>query len=142
MGTTPFKQWLQGFRTALAQEPDHWQAEAERFIAFLAVDGGTLPCVIRTTLLGVFLNTGQVIQLHNGQIRPATFAEFSRQDSQHEPPPAVIFEYEDDLPAVVANQPWTRDDDIVEATTNKHEEAVTRLLLAFALATNARSRSI
>jgi hypothetical protein len=136
VGTTPFRQWLQGFvRAALAGEPDHWQAEAERFIAFFAVDTGTLPCLIRTTLLGVFLNTGQVVRLHNGRIRPATFADFSRQDSQHEPPPAVVFEYEDDLPAVVASQPWARDDDVVEATTNKHEEAVTRLLLAFALAT-------
>jgi hypothetical protein len=138
VGMTPTKHWLAGFlRSALALPPDEWKREAERFTAFLAVDGGTVPCSVRTTLLGVLLASGDRIELHDAALRPAQLDDFSRIDVHSPLPPAVVFEYNNaEWPAAVVAGPVVFAEDLVEDVTRAHEAAITRLLLAFAFATD------
>jgi hypothetical protein len=136
VGMTPAKHWLAGFlRAALPLPPDEWQREAERFAAFLAVDGGMVPCSIRTTLLGVLLASGERTELHGAALRPARLDDFSRVDAHAPLAPAVVFEYNAELPAAVAASPVAFAEDVVEDVTRAHEAVITRLLLAFAFAT-------
>jgi hypothetical protein len=136
MGVTPVRHWLAGFlRAALAKPPTEWQAEAERFASLLGVDGGTVPCTVRTTLLGVLLDSEEPIELTNGTIRPARLSDFSRIDAHPQPPAAVVFEYEDEMPAAVSRERPTFAPETEAGVARAHEDMMTRLLLAFALAT-------
>jgi hypothetical protein len=134
---TPAKHWLAGFlRSALALPLDEWSSEAQRFAAFLAVEGGSVPCGVRTTLLGVLLTAGEHIELHNATMRPALLDDFSGVDTHAPRPPAVVFEYDVDLPAAIESAPVTFPEDVIERVTGAHEAVITRVLLALVFATD------
>lgn len=134
---TPFNLWLAGFlRVALALPPAEWETEAERFVAFLAVDGRVVPCTIRTTLLGALLADDDRIELGDGVLRPARLDDFSHVDTQRPLPHAVVFEYSTEVPAEISCGPVDFTDDVTERTVKAHEEALTLVMLAFAFATS------
>src|ERR1700680_268640 len=103
-GMTPANHWLAGFvRYALAHQESEWEDVAERFRSFLAMEHGTAPCKVNTTLIGVLLVNADEIALSDGKLRLGQFDRDKHRNLRGGPLPAAVFEYETEIPAAIAS---------------------------------------
>jgi hypothetical protein len=140
-GMTPANHWLGGFvRYALARPASEWEHIAERFRSFLAMERGTAPFMVNTTLIGVLLVNTEEIELSDGVLRTAQFDRNAHRSLRGGPLPAVVFQYEAELPAAIASAPVLFLDVVAEEATRAHEEAISRLLLALAFSSGGAAQ--
>lgn len=133
---TPAKHWLGGFaRYALACSEAEWGHIARRFNSFLTMEGGTAPCNVNTTLIGVLLVNTEEIQLRDAKLKLGQFDRDRHRNARGGPLPATVFQYETEIPAAIATESVSFADAVAEGATREHEEALTRLLLALAFVT-------
>ena len=132
--------WLPGFvREAEPLSAELRHREAHRFLGLLRLSNGTAPMRVRTTLAGIQLDTGLVVNLPFGRLLPAVPTDFSAHRHLSALPPAAVFEYETELPArfgannasPFANDAGCRLSQDVEEVHDRH---LARALLALVLA--------
>ncbi len=133
---TPAKHWLGGFvRYALARPEADWDRIARLFHSFLAMENGTAPCNVNTTLVGVLLVNTEEIELTDGKLKLGHYDRERDRNGRGGPLPATVFQYETEIPAAIATQRASFPDPVAEGAIREHEEALTRLLLALAFVT-------
>lgn len=136
-GMTPAKHWLGGFvRYAVARPEAEWGYIAERFRSFLAMENGTAPCNVNTTLVGVLLVNTDEIELPDGRLKLGQYDRDRHRNARGGPLPATVFQCETEIPAAIATQRVSFPDPVAEGATREHEEALTRLLLALVFVTS------
>ncbi|HEX4436454.1 MAG TPA: hypothetical protein VH061_06610 [Solirubrobacteraceae bacterium] len=99
------------------------------------MEGGTAPCNISTTLIGVLLVNTEEIELRDAKLKLGQFERDRHRNARGGPLPATVFQYETEIPAAIAAERVSFDDAVAEGATREHEEALTRLLLALAFVT-------
>jgi hypothetical protein len=130
---------LPGFvREAEPLTRDQRRQEAQRFLDLLMLPEGTAPMQVRTTLAGVQLDEGLVVNLPFGRLRAAVSADFSGQEQLTKLPPAAVFEYEPDLPARFGSNTSNPFGDeagapLAQHVEEEHDRHVARVLLALVL---------
>jgi hypothetical protein len=131
---------LPGFvREAEPLTRDQRRQEAQRFLDLLLLSEGTAPMQVRTTLAGVQLEEGLVVNLPFGRLRAALSADFSAEEHLTKLPPAAVFEYEANLPARFGSNradPFAGEAGagLVQEVEEQHDRHVARVLLALVLA--------
>lgn len=131
--------WMAGFvREADPLPKDRRRSEAERFLDFLRLRGGTVPMQVRTTIAGVELDEDVVVRFPFGRLRRALPNDFSAPHVTRLPP-ATVFEYDAELPARFGTNSagafvHEADTAVVQRVEEQHDETVARVLLALLLA--------